>query len=196
MLSLLRSCLLTLLLVGLPASAGAVLVSSSASDLLRATFLYDFDIGAEVGVVPGADVIWAQISATEREMRIWNSTGLLSLGATNYDALSESTLSGLAYSSSPIPGGDAVNRLNVGDVFAVRTTDGNFSKVQVLGLDAGFGMTLRFATFDGAVPVPSISGAGFVTVCVLLIGVGLRSAATQSIRPATPIAIFGEDSDL
>jgi hypothetical protein len=71
----------------------------------------------------------------------------VNLGGVDYGSLSCETLRTEPYASTPINGNnDATNQLTSGDVFAVRTDQGNYAKVQVISY--GYNLELRFETYQ------------------------------------------------
>ncbi|RCW68808.1 PEP-CTERM sorting domain-containing protein [Pseudorhodoferax soli] len=141
----------------LGASAQAALVRV-ASDTVGGTFQYDFDAGIQVGADSRADVQWQQFSTTTRGLTVafLSSATLLSLGSVNFDAITESVLMGLSYSTADIPGPpDAASPLGVGGVFAVKTNLGNYAKAIVTGYAAGangtdfYDLQMDYALYDG-----------------------------------------------
>ena len=140
------------LLSSSPAAAG--LIGASEDSALRGTWSYDFEAGAEVTVTPESDMWWEQLTWTERRMAIyWQlpAGGLYAFGDTvAFEDLTEADLVALPYSRDPIPGGDAVNLLTPGDVFAVLTQEGNFAKVQVIEYGLQNRMFFRYELYDGA----------------------------------------------
>jgi hypothetical protein len=72
--------------------------------------------------------------------------GLANLGAVDFDRLTLDDLRTLDLSARSIDGWpDDRNQLPQGDVFAVRTSDGNLAKVQVLRY--GYDLELRYVTY-------------------------------------------------
>ena len=121
-------------------------VVSSGSTTLKGTFTFDLDSGVQGGISANADIWWDQKTAVLRQMAPQNSAAILNLGVTNYAAITANNLEFLAYSATPIDGNnDASNKLVAGDVFAVRTTQGNFAKVQVTTY--GYDLVIQWTTY-------------------------------------------------
>ncbi len=135
------------------------IVAQSASTILKGTFTFDFDTGVEGGPAANNDVFWEQMTAVLRQMTPQNSAQLVNLGAVDFNSLTAPTLQSLTYSSTPIDGNnDATNKLVAGDVFAVRTNKGNFTKVKVLAY--GYNLTIQWVTYN----IPSgykVIGTGY-----------------------------------
>jgi hypothetical protein len=107
--------------------------------------LFDFDSGTETQ--SGADVWWDQHTDTVRSLDPWPGAAIVNLGAVDYGSLSCDALRSESYASTPINGNnDATNQLAAGDVFAVRTDQGNNAKVQVISY--GYDLELRYETYQ------------------------------------------------
>jgi hypothetical protein len=123
----------------------ATVVSSGQGAVLRGTWLFGFDTGAETNG-PGADVWWEQQTAVQRALVPRGNAGIVNLGTREFDSLTLDQLRSCNYGVAPIPGNaDASNQLVAGDVFAVHTQGGNFAKVQVL--EYGYNLKLRWVTY-------------------------------------------------
>jgi len=126
-------------------STGAVLVAGGEVTLCG-TFVFDLDSGTTDD--GGTDIFWEQDTDVRRRMTAEGATGLVDLGPMNFDALTVDDLRGLDFGEQRIVASDdADNQLPTGDVFAVRTSDGNFAKVLVLAY--GYDMQIRFVTYQG-----------------------------------------------
>jgi hypothetical protein len=117
----------------------------SGQGTLRGTWMFSFDTGAEVGS-GSSDVWWEQMTSVERQLVPKAPARIVNLGKANFDGINLATLQGYQYGSTPIPGSaNATNQLTQGDVFAVRTSGGNYAKVQVLKYD--YNLLLRWTTY-------------------------------------------------
>lgn len=97
------------------------------------TFHFDVDFGKVTGESRTSDLFWQQQTAVLRQMAPENGATLVNLGVRDFDSIRGETLPDLSYSTAPIPGNAlGTNLLVPGDVFAVRSTEGNFSKVKVV----------------------------------------------------------------
>src|SRR5947209_5764899 len=122
----------------------------SGEGTLRGTWMFSFDAGAETGAAD-ADVWWDQMTDVARQLVPQGIARIVNLGAVDFDSIGLAQLEGYAYGSAPIPGSaDATNQLVQGDVFAVHTTGGNYTKVQVTSY--GYNLGLRWVTFGPATP--------------------------------------------
>lgn len=138
---------------------GPSTIVSTGSTLLRGTYTFDLDTGTMGGVSASADIWWEQQTAALRRMVPQNSAQILNLGVVNYGAIAANGLELLPYSTAPIPGNnDITNRLIAGDVFAVRTTAGNFAKVRVVTY--GYDLTIEWTTYH-ITPGYVVLGTGY-----------------------------------
>ena len=121
-------------------------IVSSGTAVLHGTWLFDFDAGAQVSGGPGADVWWEQKTAILRDLVPQNGAALANLGHVDFGSITPDTLSSLTYSTTPIDGNnDPTNKLTTNDVFAVRTSSGNFAKVKVVAY--GYDLHLQWVTY-------------------------------------------------
>jgi hypothetical protein len=101
-----------------------------------------FDLDAGDQSWPGADIWWELVEEigtgpgninSAHWMTPQHSASIINLGAVDFSSLTAANLQTLAYATTPIVGtDDATNKLVNGDVFAVRTTNGNYAKVLVV----------------------------------------------------------------
>lgn len=137
----------------------AASVVSSGTGTLNGTWTFDLETGTMGGVAPNPDIWWEQKTAVLRAMVPQGSAQIVNLGVTNFASVTPATLLGLAYSSTPIVGNnDATNKLVVGDVFAVRTNQGNYAKVQILAY--GYNLQIQWVTYHFA-PAYTVLGTGY-----------------------------------
>lgn len=129
---------------------------SSGSATLQGTYLFDLDTGVEGN---SGDIWWEQVDAVVRQMVPQSGATLVNLGAVDYNALNSAALQALTYTSTPIVGNnDASNQLTPGDVFAVLTKTGNYSKVQVLAY--GYDLQIQWETYQ-VQPAYQVLGTGY-----------------------------------
>lgn len=138
-------------------------IVSSGTATLPGTYLFDLDAGTVSAtgapITPADDLWWEQETDTVRRMRPMGSARIVRLGPVAYPALSAPELMALAYGTAPIDGSVGPgNQLTDGTVFAVRTTQGNFAKVQVLSY--GYGLQIRWTTYQLA-PAYQVLGTGW-----------------------------------
>lgn len=134
-------------------------IVSSGTAVLHGTWFFDFDTGAQVSGGASADVWWEQKTAILRDLVPQNSAALANLGHVNFAAITPDTLSSLTYSTTPIDGNnDATNKLTTNDVFAVRTSSGNYAKVKVVAY--GYDLQLQWVTYHLDSPY-AVLGTGY-----------------------------------
>jgi hypothetical protein len=132
---------------------------SSGSILLKGTFTFDLETGVEGGPGGNYDIWWDQQTNVLRQMVPANGAQIVNLGVTDFNAITPDTLSSLTYSGTPIPGNnDASNKLVTGDVFAVRTNQGNYAKVKVVSY--GYNMQIQWTTYKLDSPY-AVLGTGY-----------------------------------
>lgn len=140
----------------------ATIIASSSSATLQGTHRFNFDDGTQssAGDSPGEwDVFWQQQTATQRRMVSRNGAQFAYLGNINYNGISFADLAAYHYTSNPITANDdSSNLLTDGAVFAVRTSEGNYTKVQVINY--GYNIVFRFRTYRLSAPY-QILGTGY-----------------------------------
>jgi hypothetical protein len=150
-------------LAALSLSAPAVPVGSG-SVTIPGTWIFDFDGGS---LLPwpnfeAGDVFWEFYTPTERSLNPNPYTAgtplIASVGLVDFSAVGDAQLAALTYGSAGLPGGDAVNVLVPGYVFAVRTGEGNYAKAQVTGPfdpSQNLGLPIQWVTYAPPVPEPA-----------------------------------------
>ena len=134
-------------------------IVSSGTGVLHGTWHFDFDTGAQVSGGPGADVWWEQMTAVLRQLVPQNGAALVNLGPVDFASITPDTLSSLTYSTTPIDGNnDPSNKLTTNDVFAVRTSSGNYAKVKVVAY--GYDLQLHWVTYHLDAPY-QVLGTGY-----------------------------------
>jgi len=147
--------LTALLFIMFSHTANAALLRSESAIEIRGTYTFDFE-SASAGGATVRDIHWSHQNSTDSTLRVFNTAGLAALDLTVFSSITEADLIGYAYSTSPIDGPNGGTDLEVGKVFAVRTTEGNYAKVEVLSYDTGVGtspyydMHIKYELFDGA----------------------------------------------
>ena len=121
-------------------------VVSSGTTTLKGTFIFDLDTGVQGSAPANADIWWDQQTTVQRQMVPQNNAAIFNLGVINFGAIDANNLEFLPYATTPINGSsDATNKLVTGDVFAVRTTQGNFAKVKVITY--GYDLQIQWVTY-------------------------------------------------
>ena len=164
--------------------------------LVPGTDQLDFESGSVGGVSPTMDIFWEQVTATTRRIRLptGSSGGLLALDGADFSTISEADLMAYAYTSSPIDGPPGSSWLDAGDVFAVRTAEGNFAKVMVMGYEVYndhefYDIRLQYELFDGSPAVNAIPEPG--SLALAMSGLGLAAACNRrrTSRSSSPRAV-------
>jgi hypothetical protein len=141
----------------------AATVVSQGTAVLKGTFHFDFDTGTQS--VAGDnnapfDVFWDQATNVIRSMRPENGAAIVNIGVTNFASVLPQALPGLPYSSTPIDGNnDTTNKLVTGDVFAVKTNQGNYAKVLVTAY--GYDIGIEWVTYKMS-PAYAVLGTGYL----------------------------------
>jgi hypothetical protein len=118
----------------------------SGTTTLKGTWTFNLDTGVQGGTGGGQDIWWEQQTSVKRRMTPRNGSGIALVGKVSYGSVTPAVLQGLPYGPTPINGNNnASNQLVNGTVFAVRTTAGNYAKVQVL--QYGYNMKIRWTTY-------------------------------------------------
>jgi hypothetical protein len=143
------------LLATLPIAAAASTVSSGTATI-PGTFEFDFDAGALIAP-PSADVFWEQFTSTTRALEPIDGAEIVNIGIVSFAGVTVADLQALSYGTAGIDGSDLSNILVPGDVFAVETNAGNFSKVLVTGAFTSDdnGLPIQWETSSAAVPEPT-----------------------------------------
>ena len=134
-------------------------IVSQGTALLKGTFTFDLETGVEGGPSANVDIWWDQQTTVLRQMVPKNSAKILNLGVVDFNSITASGLQHLTYSTTPIPGNDnATNKLVPGDVFAVLTNKGNYSKVKVITY--GYNLEIQWVTYH-LDPGYAVLGTGY-----------------------------------
>ncbi|HEV2351324.1 MAG TPA: hypothetical protein VG028_15915 [Terriglobia bacterium] len=114
-------------------------IITSGSTTLLASYGFNLDTGKEdtTGSPLTGDIWWSPPTGMVRI----GSAQMIDLGVTNYAPITPDTLQSLPYSPATIPAAKFVT----GDVFAVRTNGGNFSKVLVVS--SGLNLQIQWVTY-------------------------------------------------
>jgi hypothetical protein len=160
------------------AVASAAVVSSGVADI-PGNWAFDFDTGT-IGDTDGTlDIFWYQASLTSRFVKPIYGAQIVNLGVVNFAALTVTDLQGLTFSTTPIDGSDVGNQLVFGDVFAVKTTAGNYAKVIVsypgFDLNREHGLVFYYETLS-AVPEPGAAALALAGLGVMGFVAGKRRA--------------------
>ena len=119
---------------------------STGTDTIVGTYQYDLDTGQQ-GAAGDDDVWWEIITDGERKLVSLEDAAIAYLGDVDYDGISSAEVQDLDYDRSrDLSGSDTDNELFEGAVFAVRTNDDNYAKVEVL--DHGDDLQVRYRTYE------------------------------------------------
>jgi hypothetical protein len=122
---------------------------------------YSFDCESGTITAPGAtqDIFWQQQTAVARQMVPKGGAKITNLGIVDFNAVTSASLQSYDYSTTPIVGNnDASNKLVVGDVFCVKTIEGNYCKLQVVTY--GYDLVVKWVTYKLA-PAYARIGSGY-----------------------------------
>ena len=128
-----------------PASSiGALPEPTPKVKLLKGTWAWDVDADVD-GVGPNADVWYRIVSEVEHYLEPQNGAAFARISKP-FDAVTRADLQGATYRSGRLAteGVDDLNVLNAGDVIALRTSTGQYAKLEVAGYEpytASDGMT-------------------------------------------------------
>jgi hypothetical protein len=138
---------------------GPISIVSEGTTTLKGTWAIDFETGIQSGDFTTCDVWWEQMTDVLRKMVPTGSAKIINLGTIDFDALTATQLKDLSYSNLAIPGNnDSTNQLTAGDVFAVATNAGNYTKVKVLNY--GYNLDIQWVTYHLG-PIYRVLGTGY-----------------------------------
>jgi hypothetical protein len=119
---------------------------SHGTTVIDGTFLFDCETGTMVSPGASADIWWEQIDPIKRQMTPVGNAQIVNLGHVNFAQLTPAVMQSFNYSSAPIDGNnDATNKLVPGDVFCVKTREGNIAKIEVITY--GYNIKIQWATY-------------------------------------------------
>ncbi|MDB5095079.1 MAG: hypothetical protein JWO85_3180 [Candidatus Eremiobacteraeota bacterium] len=119
---------------------------SQGTQTITGTWAFDCETGALGGFNAASDIWWEQQTAMQRQMVPIGGAKIANLGHVDFNAVTTATLQSLSYGTVPITGNnDASNTLTNGDVFAVHTNAGNYSKIKVLSY--GYDLHIQWVTY-------------------------------------------------
>jgi hypothetical protein len=134
-------------------------IVSQGTATIKGTWLFDCEAGTITA--PGAtlDIWWEQQTAIQRKMVPQGGAKIVNLGVVDFNAVTPAALQSYDYTTTPIIGNnDASNKLVVGDVFCVKTIEGNYSKLQVVTY--GYDLVVKWVTYKLA-PAYARIGSGY-----------------------------------
>jgi Tfp pilus assembly protein PilF/thiol-disulfide isomerase/thioredoxin len=133
-----------------------------ADKLLRGTWGWDIDRGDDQDRA-AVDLWWEHVTARERYLVPRNGAQLAVIQGKPFAVVTGDDLRKAAFTGDRISASDDAPTIDVGTILAVRTTEGNLVKMEVLGFDplegrrsnAKYNMRLRYAVY-GSGSSPSI----------------------------------------
>jgi hypothetical protein len=117
------------------------------TDTIQGTFSFNLDDGTQVG--SGGDLFWEIESDVPLVTRLHASGGIARIESfLAFSNISYAQIIGAEWGTGPIEVAD----LHVGDIFAVRTSEGNYSKIQIASL--AHDLEIQWVTFSPDPPAP------------------------------------------
>jgi hypothetical protein len=179
-----------------------VSVVSQGTIEIKGTWIFDCETGTLGGLGATGDIWWEQINTVKRQMVPQNNAKILNLGVVDFDDLTHAELQNLPYGTAPIIGNnDASNKLVNGDVFAVQTNVGNYTKIKVLHYD--YNLKVQWVTYKVG-PRYRVIGTGYTQPEDIKVTSGgryayvterggnfLRVDLTNANRPAAQVVTSG-----
>ena len=127
----------------------------SGTKVIRGTWTWDIDSNSD-GMRESADLWWEHVNDHERHLVPQNGAEMAVVKDKAFEDLSIGDIAKMELVASRISASDSRPNIDVGTVLAVRTTDGNFAKLQVTGFDplnsgrhniAKYDMRLRYVLY-------------------------------------------------
>jgi hypothetical protein len=119
---------------------------SSGTTLLKGTWAFDCESGTQAGLNPPFDIWWEQMTAVNRQMVPLGNSLISNMGIVDFNLVTPAIMQQLNYNNTPICGNnDATNKLVNGDVFCVKTREGNYAKIKVVTY--GYDMQIQWVTY-------------------------------------------------
>ncbi len=134
-------------------------IVSQGTATIKGTWLFDCEAGTITA--PGAtlDIWWEQQTSVLRKMVPQGGAKIVNLGVVDFNAVTPAALQSYDYTTTPIIGNnDASNKLVVGNVFCVKTIEGNYCKLQVVTY--GYDLVVKWVTYKLA-PAYTRIGSGY-----------------------------------
>lgn len=129
-----------------------ILQEVSGTKFLRGTWGWDIDSDSD-GPKKSRDIWWEHVNERERYLVPRNGAGLAIVRDKAFDDLHFSDLDKMEFSRERISASDVKPDIDVGTVLAVRTTEGNLVKLEVIGFDplrnriSKYHMRLRYTLY-------------------------------------------------
>ena len=108
------------------------LETASQEKVIQGTFMWDIDSNAD-RAGSDADLWWEHVNRHERYLVPRNGAGLAVVKSKSFEQLGLADLKELEYAKARLSGSDTDTVIKAGTVLALRTTEGRFAKLKVLG---------------------------------------------------------------
>lgn len=102
--------------------------------LLKGTWIWDLDSNSD-GTPDSADVWWEHVDVRERYLVPKNGAQIAVLKGKVFAKLSLSEIRSADFTSNRISASDENAVLDAGTILAIRTSEGNYAKVEVVGFE-------------------------------------------------------------
>jgi len=143
-------------------------IVSQGTTTITGTWVFDCESGGLSGFNTTGDIWWEQLDAVNRQMVPQGTAQIVNLGQVNFAQVTPAAMQSLNFSTTPIIGNnDATNKLVAGDVFCVKTREGNLAKIGVVAY--GYDLQIQWVTYH-LNPAYVHLGAGYhqpEDICVL-----------------------------
>lgn len=134
-------------------------IVSQGTVVIKGTWSLDCETGVINNTAAPSDIFWEQVDNVKRKMVPLNGAKIVNLGVVDFNALTHVELQNLNYDTTAIVGNnDASNQLVNGDVFAVITNAGNYTKLKVVTY--GYDLKVEYVTYKLA-PAYRVIGTGY-----------------------------------
>ena len=119
---------------------------SQGTTILKGTWLFDCETGANIAPGVTADLWWQQVDGVKRNIVPSGNAKVVNLGLVDFNLVTPFTIQTYSYNNTAIIGNnDATNKLLVGDVFCIKTNEGNYCKIKVLAY--GYDLKIQWVTY-------------------------------------------------
>lgn len=128
-------------------------ILSSGQMIMRASFIYDLELGREVDSEKDADFWWESTNEGKYFLTQKGKAASAIIGMRDFESITYEDLRKIAYSYDPLSGSaDPVNRLTPGIVVAYRTRHGSYGKLlirsRVVDQDKNVNLAVSWQTFE------------------------------------------------